>query len=296
MSVVNEGLWSWKQTDNHNNVIELQRRGLLDDRPGNVKFEFYGGSAFRMTSPAGVTLLIDPWRNLPGGAEGQFFLHTMPEVKVDIGLSTHAHFDHDALHLLNSNMLLDRIAGVFRFADVTIYGIADKHIWDFSGCIYDFTRYLRDRGFDPAPPDNPRSFDNNMFVVETGGLRILHWGDNRPDPPDEVWSQIGRIDVALLPIDGSRHILTYDQAEAVMDRIEAKVCIPHHYFTRGLCRIASTLLPADEWVMRQPGHVYLDSASVTLNPVEIADFRGKVLCFGDHLNFELPKNPAGLRR
>ncbi len=293
MSVQDVGLWSWKHPGNHNHVIDLQKRGPLDNRPGDVTLEFFGGSAFRITSPAGLTLFIDPWRNLPGGQEGQFFLHEMPVVDCDVGLSTHAHFDHDALHLLNSSMLLDRIAGEFRFADVRVLGIADKHVWDFSGCIYDFTTYLRDRGIDPAPPDNPRSFDNNLLIVETGGLRILHWGDNRPDPPQEVWDALGEVDVALLPIDASRHVLTFEQAEMIVERLKVKVCIPHHYFTRGLLRIASTLLPADEWVARQSHVQRLESARVTLNPESIRGFKGQVLYFGDHLAFELPRPAAG---
>lgn len=292
MSEQDVGLWSWKRGTNHNRIIDLQRQGPMEVREGDVRFEFYGGSAFRITSPVGVQLFIDPWRNLPAGQEGQFFLHQLPEVACDIGLSTHAHFDHDALHRLDAHMLLDRIVGEFRLADVRIWGIADKHVWDFSGCLFDFTTYLRDRGIEPAPPDNPRSFDNTLILIETGGLRILHWGDNRPDPPQAVWDALGEIDVALLPVDGSRHVLTYEQAEAVIDRVNAKVCIPHHYFTRGLVRLASTLMPADDWVDRQPDAVRLESATVALNPEQIRGLRGRVLHFGNHLAFDLPK-PAG---
>jgi L-ascorbate metabolism protein UlaG (beta-lactamase superfamily) len=281
-----EGLWSWKQPENHNHVLELQR-GCVP-APDEVRFDFFGGSAFKITTPAGLVLFIDPWRNLPTGGEGRWFLHRMPQVAVDVGLSTHAHWDHDALHLLQANMLLDRMAGDFAFADVRIRGIADKHVADFSGCLYNFTQDLMDRGVNPFPPDNPRSFDNNLLVIETGGLRILHWGDNRPDPPEAVWEMLGRIDVVLLPIDESRHLLTYEQADAILDRLEARVCLPHHYFIRGLTRMSSTLMPADAWVRRKPGHEYLDSASVTLRLDGIKNMRQKVLYFGDHLAFELP--------
>jgi hypothetical protein len=44
-------------------------------------------------------------------------------------------------------------------------------------------------------------------VVETGGLRILDWGDNRHNPPDFVWDMLGDIDIVLLPIDTSRHVM-----------------------------------------------------------------------------------------
>ncbi len=295
MAEQDTGPWAWKQGENHNHVMALQDRGSIVLAPGKVIFDFFGGSAFRVTTLAGLTLFIDPWRNLPGGAEGQWYLHRLPTMEVDIGLSTHAHFDHDALHLLSASMLLDRIAGEFRFADVAIRGIADKHVWDFSGCLFDVGNYLESRGFTVRPPDNPRSFDNNILIIEAGGLRIMHWGDNRPDPPESVWRAIGEIDVALLPIDGSRHILTYDQADEILERCRAKICLPHHYFNRGLNRLASTLLPADEWVAGRADHVRLDGPSVTLHPSEIAGVRGRVLHFGDYLSFTPPEQPVGIR-
>ncbi|MFX4839121.1 MBL fold metallo-hydrolase, partial [Acinetobacter baumannii] len=79
------------------------------------------------------------------------------------------------------------------------------------------------------PPDNWRSFDNSLIVVETGGLRILHWGDNRPNPPERVWAAIGQVDVALLPIDGSEHVMSYGQVEAVIERLKPRITVPHHY-------------------------------------------------------------------
>ena len=112
-----------------------------------------------------------------------------------------------------------------------IHGIAEKHVSDFSHCIYNFTEATMERGVDPRPPDNPRSWDNTLFVIETAGLRILHWGDNRPDPPEEVWRAIGEIDIELLPIDDSQHILSYEHVNDVLKRTRAKVCIPGHYRT-----------------------------------------------------------------
>ena len=160
---------------------------------------------------------------------GQWFNHDFSPVIVDIGLSVHAHFDHDGLHRLHANMLMDSIVGEFSLGDVRIHGIAEKHVSDFSHCIYNFTEATMERGVDPRPPDNPRSWDNTLFVIETAGLRILHWGDNRPDPPEEVWRAIGEIDIELLPIDDSQHILSYEHVDDVLKRTRAKVCIPGHY-------------------------------------------------------------------
>ena len=48
---------------NDNSLITVQKQGGDPARPGDIKIEFYGHDAFKITSPAGLTVLIDPWRN-----------------------------------------------------------------------------------------------------------------------------------------------------------------------------------------------------------------------------------------
>ncbi|WP_298031644.1 hypothetical protein [uncultured Desulfovibrio sp.] len=44
-----------------------------------------------------MSVLIDPWRDGPDW--DWWFPADFPEVEVDIAISMHAHFDHDALHI-----------------------------------------------------------------------------------------------------------------------------------------------------------------------------------------------------
>ena len=81
---------------NDNALITVQKTGGDPARPGDVKIEFYGHDAFKITSPAGLTVLTDPWRNDSTGLYPRWFLTEFPAIRVDIVLSTHAHFDHDA--------------------------------------------------------------------------------------------------------------------------------------------------------------------------------------------------------
>ena len=106
---------------------------------------------------------------------------------MDIGTSTHAHFDHDALHRLDAHVLLDRLIGQYKFGDMTITGYADKHAIDSSCAIYDFKKIHKLlHGVEVEPPDNPGSWDHCLIVAETGGIKIVHWGDNRHDPPKDI--------------------------------------------------------------------------------------------------------------
>ena len=86
------GLQSWRLKTNHNRMMELQEAGL-SPRPGPVELAFFGSSAFRVTSPAGISVMLDPWRNHPSG-KWDWYFRDMPLTAVDIGVSTHAHFDH----------------------------------------------------------------------------------------------------------------------------------------------------------------------------------------------------------
>ena len=282
-----EGLWAWRQAENHNHMIALQEASEAP-QAGAVELAYFGSSAFRITTPAGLSLMIDPWRNPPWGT-WDWYLYDFPKTEVDIGLSTHAHFDHDALHALSANMLLDRLTGTYAFADVRITGIADKHVSDSRHNAYDWAGLTRKlTNMETRPPDNWRSFDNCLLLIEVAGLRILHWGDNRPDPPESVWDRIRDIDVALLPVDGSQHVLSYAQVEAVSARLGARLIVPHHYYVWDVLTRGSTLLPPDEWVNGRPGSIWTDGPSVQIDRSFVQKHTGTALCFGPHVAFEKP--------
>ena len=212
----------------------------------------------------------------------------MPKTEVDIGVSTHAHFDHDGLNRLDAHVLLDRPIGTFTFLDVAITGIADKHSIDSSAGTYDFVKVHRElNGTDVTPPHNPRSWDNVLVVVETGGLRVLHWGDNRPDPPEAVWGMLGLIDIALLPIDGSQHVMSFASVERIITRLRPRIVVPHHYYIWDVVLRAATLQPADAWVrprphrwLERPTQIYFADRLAALADPTTVDF------FGDHVAFD----------
>ncbi|KIZ47870.1 MULTISPECIES: MBL fold metallo-hydrolase [Rhodopseudomonas] len=285
---MDEGLWAWRQTENHNHMIDLQEVVPAVDGEPAVELAYFGASAFRITAPSGLTIMIDPWRNPPWGT-WNWYLYDFPEVVVDIAMSTHAHFDHDAVHQLSANVILDRLIGTYQFADVKITGIADKHVSDSTHNAYDWAEMTRRlTPMKTNPPDNCRSFDNCLLVIEVAGLKILHWGDNRPNPPQSVWDKIGEVDIALLPIDGSQHVMSYAQVDEVAERLKARLVVPHHYGVWDVTTRGSTLLPPDTWVNGRADAIWTESGSVRLTPSFVKQQHNRAYCFGEHVAFEKP--------
>ena len=288
MGNIDAGLSGWKMTSNHNRMMELQRTSMKGGA-GSVKIDYFGSSAFKITSPSGVTLMIDPWRNHPS-RKWDWYFDDFPLTEVDIGISSHAHFDHDALHLLDAHVLLDRLIGTYTFGDIKITGIADKHATDSSAAVYDFKRIIKEfDNIDITPPNNPRSWDHCLLLIETGGLKILAWGDNRHNPPEEVWGAVNNVDIVLLPIDDSQHVISFPHAEEIIQRLSPSVIIPHHYYIFDVTVRQSTLQPAEEWLETQKNIVRLMAESTTYHPKDLIDVKNRIDFFGDHVAFDKKK-------
>lgn len=265
---------------NDNSLITIQKEGGDPARPGDVKIEFYGHDAFKITSPKGLTVLTDPWRNDSSGQYPKWFLNDFPALRVDIVLSTHAHFDHDAVERPNSLIVLERLVGRYSLGDVEVTGLADKHQCDPA------SDQKPDSTEKTCPPNNVMAFDNAIQIIETGGLRIALWGDNRALPDPALDRYLKNVDVLILPVET---VLARNEVEAILRKYNPKVVIPSHYFVNVLTADTSGLESADGWVKDweklHPADVRrLDTAELTLNPAALQGTHPKVFYFGN--NFE----------
>jgi L-ascorbate metabolism protein UlaG (beta-lactamase superfamily) len=260
---------------NDNSLVAVQKSGGDPTRPGDVRIDFYGHDAFKITSPTGLTVLTDPWRNDPTGLYPKWFLTDFPVIRVDIVLSTHAHFDHDAVERPNGLMVLERLVGQFRLGDIEIVGLADKHKCEATSS---------DSHGETCPPNNVIGLDNAIQIIETGGLRIAIWGDNRAVPDPSLDHYLMNVDLLIMPVET---VLTRDEVNAVLRKYEPKAIIPAHYFLKGLTTDGSGLESVDGWVHEQekvdPADVRrLDSAELTLSVAGLKGAHHRVYYFGNH--------------
>lgn len=254
---------------NDDSLIEIQARGGDPARPGNVRIEFYGHNAFKITTPAGLTILADPWRNDPTGHYPKWFLNKFPAIRADIVLSTHAHFDHDAVDVPDALMVLKRLVGRFKLGDVEITGLADKHQCEST----------------PCPAKNETGLENAIQIVATGGLRIALWGDNRAAPDPSLDPYLKNIDVLILPVET---VLTRPEADAIIGKYDPRAVIPAHYFIEGLTTDASGIDSSEGWVNDQEKSHHADvhrltRPDLTVNAAELAGSHRRIYYFGNHI-------------
>jgi L-ascorbate metabolism protein UlaG (beta-lactamase superfamily) len=194
----------------------------IEPRPGKeaVSIEYIAHACFRITSPSGRKILIDPY------ASRVWLGYDFPrEVQADAVLISHPHYDHDggtAMRLpvpWSTKTLLFREPGTNRIGDITVAGFAGKHA-------------------DPWGKEFGQS--NTVWLVEIAGIRIVHLGDNGPLTPDLV-GQLGRVDMLMMPIDSEFHILKAVQIAEIRKQLSPRVLIPMHYRHDDLERVPGNL-------------------------------------------------------
>ena len=173
--------------------------------------------------------------------------------------------------------------GQFKLGDVEITGLADKH-----KCIP--TSPDKPDGSSTAlpeetcPPNNVIAFDNAIQIIETGGLRIAVWGDNRAVPDPSLDHYLKNVDVLILPIET---VLSRAEVDAILRKYDPKAVIPSHYFIDGLTTEVPGLESAVGWVDDQEKVHHtdvrrLDSADLMLNAAGLKGSHHRVYYFSNH--------------
>jgi L-ascorbate metabolism protein UlaG (beta-lactamase superfamily) len=73
---------------------------------------------------------------------------------------------------------------------------------------------------------------NSIFVFEVGSLCVAHLGHLHHTLNQQQLNEIGRVDVVLVPVDGS-YTLDLDGMVEVLQSLKAPLMIPMHYFSSG---------------------------------------------------------------
>lgn len=226
-----------------------------------VTLRYYGHCAFQWSTPKGVHVLVDPYRNQDPYRDlednrwlpewGEWFIKNFPLVETDFLLVTHPHFDHDAVECIPGFPTIIRTPGKFQYKDLIVQGISDYHAgrWGQQG------------------------MKNIIFVVEIGGLRFCHLGDNRSQLPLDVYRDIKGADILMIPVDDSCHLLTFKEVDNLIALVDPKIVIPMHYLIPEITIKESTLKTVEEWLNTQKVVRLLEHHTVSLSSANLPGTR-----------------------
>ncbi|MDK3017104.1 MBL fold metallo-hydrolase [Pseudodonghicola flavimaris] len=71
---------------------------------------------------------------------------------------------------------------------------------------------------------------NSIFVFEVAGLCVGHLGHLHHIPNDAQFAALGRLDVVMVPVDGS-YTMGLEEMVTVVERLRSSLVIPMHWFS-----------------------------------------------------------------
>jgi L-ascorbate metabolism protein UlaG (beta-lactamase superfamily) len=170
-----------------------------------VRINYVGHSTFLIESPGGVRIATD------------YNDYVRPMVVPDIATMNHAHSTHYTDRPdPNIKFVLRGWAGDEKPAriDVTYKDVRVRNV-----------------------PTNIRSWDgaterhgNSIFIFEMANLCIAHLGHLHHTLTQQQLDEIGRVDVVLVPVDGS-YTLDLEGMMEVLASFKAQLVIPMHFFS-----------------------------------------------------------------
>jgi L-ascorbate metabolism protein UlaG (beta-lactamase superfamily) len=190
-------------------VVGIRAADSAAETPkSTATIEYIAHACFRITSPAGKQLLIDPY-----ASRVWLSYDFPPDLQADAVLISHPHYDHDGGEAMRRKVpwppqtLVLRQPGTYHVGDVTVIGYAGKHA-------------------DPWGKEFGQI--NTVWLLKVAGLRLVHVGDNGP-LSEAIVRELGHVDVLFLPIDSQFHILKANQIAAIRQQLTPAVLVPMHY-------------------------------------------------------------------
>jgi len=221
-----------------------------------VPLTWLGHASFRLDSPRGKRIYIDPWLANPRCPESE----REPE-RIDVIALTHGHSDH-----------VGETVELWRRFSPRVIAIVELHAWlREQGVEQDMatapnkggTVELEGVRFTLTDAKHTSSTDGSYvgeaagYVIELeNGLRLYVAGDTSVFGDMELIARIYTPDVAILPI-GDHFTMGPREAAVALELLGVKRCVPCHYGTfpllRGRPEELRELAPGVEILSPEPG-------------------------------------------
>ncbi len=183
---------------------------------GHSSFKLRGLPAGRQGKP--VVVITDPF-------DPKFVGLKYPSSEADIVTVSHNHPDHNKSELVKNIKMVVEGPGEYEISGVSIIGIPSFHD----------VKKGEERGL------------NTVYVFEIDGLRIAHLGDLGENLSDEQISQLGSIDVLMIPV-GGEYTIGPKEAVRVVGEVNPYFVMPMHFKVDGLSPELSKLEPVETFL------------------------------------------------
>jgi L-ascorbate metabolism protein UlaG (beta-lactamase superfamily) len=201
-----------------------------------MQITYLGHSCFKLKGKNG-TVVCDPYEGSVG--------FQMSTVSADIVISSHNHPDHNAVNKVQGTARREKplvidAPGEYEVGGISIFGVPTFHD----------TSKGTERG------------RNTVYVVYMDHLRVCHLGDLGHELTDAQKSEIGAVDVLLVPV-GGHFTINAEEAVKMITELDPFYVIPMHYRTEEH--------NLDVFADLQPLKKFLDEYGVIKEPVKSLD-------------------------
>jgi L-ascorbate metabolism protein UlaG (beta-lactamase superfamily) len=209
------------------------------EKGGIIVIKWLGHSSFLITSEKGLKIITDPY-SIGGGIS-----YARIEESADIVTVSHKHGDHNNIAAVKGKPEAVNAPGKRSVKGIDFRGIHSYH--DDAGG--------RQRG------------SNIIFCFTVDEMKICHLGDLGQQLDASQITEIGEVDILLLPIGG---YFTIDARGAgkICEKLNPRIAIPMHYKT---AKCDYPIAGVDDFIKGKKNVRKLDTAEVYLKKDRLSD-------------------------
>lgn len=214
---------------------------------GETLLTYYGHSAFKLVTPSGKVLLIDPWITNPNNSTGKEDLAELD--RVDLILISHGHFDHvgDAAQIAEKTGAKlvstdDLGTALIEYGSYPQKFATPETRGNFGGTIslldeevqVNFVGAVHSSAITPLPDGSANIHNGGSpggFIINVkDGPTVYHTGDTDLFSDMELISQFHKVNLMLVCI-GDHATMGPERAARAVKLIAPDLAVPMHYGT-----------------------------------------------------------------